>query len=347
MRISIYFLFICSIFLKFYNANAQESKIKFGGYLDTYYAYDFSKPLNDRLYVTQYSKQNEFTLNHGILSAQYDDGKVRANLGLHAGTYPATNYAAEPEQFYKMIYRAYAGYKITKNGWLDIGVFGGHFGYESTLGLERELYSPALATEYTPYYESGIRYTQQVSEKTQVRAVLLNGWQNIGETNQKKSVGIAVDHQFSDKISISYGNYYGDESTNPDKKAMRFHNNFILNTKALDKLSFVGIVDYTIQSNVNANALFLTFISKYDLAEKWSVAGRYENVSDKDGILISGITGSFEMNVYSLALNHYMTENAAFKVEGKLYKGPYKNFQGDLGVGDGSIVLSTGFMIKI
>lgn len=349
MRKSIYFVFIGVLFLKYFNAEAQESKIKFGAYLDSYYSYDFSKPLSNRLYVTQYDRHNEFNLNHAILSAAYEGEKIRANLGVHIGTYPANNYSAEPEKFYQNIYEAYAGYQVTDKSWLDIGVFGGHFGYESALGLDRELYSPALATEYTPYYQSGARYTYEFSENTQLRAVVLNGWQNIGETNAHKSFGLAIDHQLSDQLMISYGNYYGNESTT-DEDVMRLHNNFLVSAELTDGLSLTGVLDYTIQDQPGGddiNALFLTFIGSYQLADQWSAAGRYEYVSDEDGILITGITGSFKVNVYSLALSHYATENAAIKLEGKIYDGPERNFQGEEGVGPGLMTVNLGIMVRI
>ena len=352
MRKTIYFIFICVFFLKFFNAKAQESKIKFGAYLDTYYSFDFSKPLdNQRLYVTQYDKHNEFNLSHAWVSAAYEEDKVRASLALQVGTYPANNYGAEPEKLYQMVYEAYAGYQVTKKGWLDVGIFGGHFGYESALSLDRDLYSPALATEYTPYYQSGLRYTHDLSDKTQLRAVVLNGWQNIGETNNKKSLGIAVDHTLNESFKISYCNYFGNESTNSNMDLMRFHNNLILEAKPLKNWKIAGVLDYTTQSNSatdkNLHTSFITVISKYTFSEKWSVAGRYENINDKDDLLINGITGQFAMNVISLSVNYYPTENAAFKLEAKTYKGPYNNFAGEEGVGAGLLVLGAGMAIRL
>lgn len=351
MRKTIYFIFIWVFFLKYLNSEAQESKIKFGAYMDTYYSFDFSKPLANRLYVTQHDQHNEFNLNHAFIKASYEEQKVRASLALQTGTYPANNYGAEPEKLYQTIYEAYAGYQVTKKSWLDIGVFGGHFGYESALSLDRELYSPALATEYTPYYQSGARYTYELSEQTQLRAVVLNGWQNIGETNNQKSVGIAIDHTFGSLLSIGYGNYYGNESTVTDQDQMRLHNNLVVKVSPNEDLALVGILDYTLQdsppSDDQISTIFLTFISQYQLTDQWSAAARYEYVKDRDGLLINGITGQFEVNVVSVSLNYYPTENAAIKLEGKTYKGPDNNFQGEEGVGAGSLVVSGGLAIRI
>ncbi len=348
MRISIYFIFFSALFLKFFNSHSQESKIKFGAYVDAYYVYDISKPFNNsRQYVTQYDRHNEFNISHAILSGTFEDEKIRANLGLHTGSYPINNYSAEPNTLYQAIYEANAGYKISENGWLDVGIFGGHFGYESALAIDRELYSPALATEYTPYYQTGVRYTHDISASTQFRVVVLNGWQNIAETNEHKSVGIAIDHSFTEKFSLSYGNYYGNESIASSTDNFRFHNNLLVKVEPSNNLALIGVVDYTTESNANSDALFLTAIGKYDFSEKWTLAGRYEYVSDKDEILIESITDQFEVQVISLSMNYSATENASLKVESKLYRGSEKIFSGTEGIGDTNFIINAGIMIRV
>ncbi|RED99775.1 outer membrane beta-barrel protein [Marinoscillum furvescens] len=345
------FIFISLLFLKFYNVNGQDSEMKFGFYLDTYYAYDFSKPTeNQRLYVTQHDQHNAFQLNHGIIKGAYDGERVRGSLALQTGTYPANNYSAEPDKLYQMIYEGYAGVKVGKKGWVDVGIFGGHFGYESALAMDRALYSPALATEYTPYYQSGVRYTQPLSENTEIRAVVLNGWQNIGETNNNKAVGLAIDHRFGEQFMVSYGNYYGKENDG-DSAVNRFHNNFLIELAPVNKLKIVAIADYTRQEVPNASdhhtTTFLTGIISYEVIDRWSLAGRYEYVVDQNALLLPAHVGEFIMNIASLTVSHQLNDAANFKLEGKLYRGPYDNFVGENGVGDATIVVSTGLMIKL
>ncbi len=325
-RKSIVFIFILGLFLKYFNSEAQESQMKFGAYVDSYYAYDFSEPAaNQRPYVTQYDKHNEFNINHGWIQGAYDSERVRASLAIQTGTYPANNYGAEPLMA-RFIYEAYAGYKLTKNGWLDVGVFGGHFGYESALSLDRELLSPALATEYTPYYQSGIRYTHDLSEKTQFRAVVVNGWQNIQETNNNKSVGIAIDHQASEQLFLSYGNYYGKDVSTLGDNVWRLHNNALLKWTPTDQFYAVGIVDWTLQedpdSEDNVWATFYTLITSYELTKSWEINGRYEYVTDNDEILINGAGIGFGQSIVSLSLNYNPIDNATIRIEPKWYGGP-------------------------
>lgn len=346
MRRSIVFAFILTLFLKFNNVLAQESQLSFSGYVDGYYSFDFSKPMgNERLYVSQYDRHNEFNINHAWLKGSYTSTKIRANLALQAGTYPIRNYAAEPEELYRMIYEANAGYRVSEKSWFDIGVFSGHFGFESVLALDRELYSPALATEYTPYYQTGARYSYTFSESTVLRAVILNGWQNIAETNNGKSFGIALEHRLSETFFIGYGNYYGNESTDPGEKIMRFHNNLVVTVTPLTNLSMTGVADMTVQEG--STVLFLTSVNSYKVTANWSLAGRYEYVRDSDRILVVGELAPFDVHVISLSLNYQPAADVALKLEGKTYKGKGDNFIGDLGVGSGSIVVNGGLIVRI
>ena len=350
-RKSIVFIFIVGLSLKFFNSEAQESQMKFGAYIDSYYAYDYNRPINNsRPYVTQYSRHNEFNINHAWIKGFYESEKLHASVALQTGTYPQYNYAAEPA-FGQLIYEAYAGYRITKNGWLDAGVFGGHFGYESALSIDRELLSPALATEYTPYYQTGIRYTHDLSDKTQLRAVIVNGWQNIRETNDAKSVGVAIDHQLSEQLFVSYGNYYGKDISSLGQNLFRFHNNAVIKWSPSNKFYAVGIIDWTLQRQVvvrageslNDWARFYTFLSHYELSEKWGLNGRYEYVTDNDEILINGVGNGFGQSIVSLSLNYNPTANASIRFEPKWYGGP-----GDYSLdSETALVLQGGLAIRI
>lgn len=335
------------------NVSAQDSsRFDFSAYLDLYYAYDISRPFdNQRFVVAQYDRHNEFNLNHGILKGTYSGTKTRASLGLHTGTYVTNNYSGEPNDFTRMIFEAYGGIKTGSNSWLDIGIFGGHFGYESALAIERELYSPSLGTEYTPYYQTGVRWSTKLSEQTSLRVVVLNGWQNIAETNSDKSFGFALDHEINEQISVSYGNYFGNEAPDEFDSRVRFHNNLIFTIKPTDGLSIAAIGDFTsqqlINSDVETQALFVTLIASTQLQHDLSLAARYEYVKDENGLLISGRIESFEANIISTALTYQPQPNVSVKFEPKLYLGSENLFSGEDGVGQDAWVFSLGLMAKI
>lgn len=340
---------VCLLLTVSLQIQAQDQQLSFSAYIDTYYGYDFSSPsANQRLYVTQYDRHNEFNINHAWIKARYEQGKIRSELALQLGTYPINNYGAEPDPLYRLIHSAYVGYKLGENSWIDVGVMGGHFGYESALAIDRELLSPALATEYTPYYQTGIQYSWDISEATQFRAVVLNGWQNMAETNSHKSVGLALDHQLRDNFFVSYGNYYGNEKSGPGSKEMRFHNNFIVSYSA-NRFALTGVADLTRQDSVGTvrNVLFLTGIASLELGEKARLAARYEYVSDEDRILINSVSSPLDLHVVSLAVEYRPEANVSFKLEPKVYNSTKDNFGRAGERVSNAIVLNAGLAIRL
>ena len=77
---------------------SQIPSLKISGYLETYYSYDFNQPENNTRpgFFYSHNRHNEVALNLGLIKANYDNGMVRGNLALMAGTYANANLAGEP-----------------------------------------------------------------------------------------------------------------------------------------------------------------------------------------------------------------------------------------------------------
>src|SRR5205823_189081 len=106
------------------DSTIQTNSFTWSIFADTYYSYDFNKPA-DHLrpsFLYNHNRHNEFNLNLALVEASYNTNKIRANVGLMAGTYTQYNLAAEPELL-RHVYEANAGVKISKNNnlWIDIG----------------------------------------------------------------------------------------------------------------------------------------------------------------------------------------------------------------------------------
>lgn len=313
-------LLLVSMILPAFGQEKEPTTDKFtvSGYLDLYYLYDFAEPANgQRQYVTQAARHNELNVNLGFVNIKYDNDRIRGNFALQAGTYATANYAAEPDQFAQLINQANIGVRIGEKTWIDAGVLSGHFGYEGLLSMNNELYTHALVTEYTPYFQTGVQLTHDFSEKLSFRVVVLNGYQIIADNNKQKSVGIGVDYQISDELAFSYGNYLGKDPSG-FLNLNRFHQNAYLAWNK-PRYTLAAVVDYMLagwgDSPINTQSvLFLTFIQKYDLSEQWSVSGRYEYVVDEGNILF---TTNFGFQTQSLAacLTRNVTENVLFRTE--------------------------------
>ena len=77
--------------------NDTAPKVTFGGFIDSYYAFDFNRPASfDRAYTTQPARHNEFNVNLAFIEAKIDAPRYRGRLALQAGTSVQSNYAGEP-----------------------------------------------------------------------------------------------------------------------------------------------------------------------------------------------------------------------------------------------------------
>lgn len=107
------------------------SSFQFGGFIDSYYAYNRNLPKDtERNYTTQAVRNGEFNINLAYLDAKVEEKKYRGRLAFQWGTSVNANYAAEvtTEKYsnqasVKNIQEAYTGFKLGKDTWIDMGIF--------------------------------------------------------------------------------------------------------------------------------------------------------------------------------------------------------------------------------
>lgn len=205
----------------------------FDGFLDTYYAYDFTHPKNnERIYTTQPQRHNEPSINlvHGGLNFKSENWRGR--FALQAGNSVEANTIYEPDPRLGHIQESYLGYKIGPETWIDAGIYLGHIGMESWVSKNNITYSRSLQLDYVPYYTAGIRVSHEYDSNTHLELHVMNGWQNISETNSAKAFGIQFKRKLSAKSNFTYNNFLGDERVLPGQKdRFRTYHNFILETQ--------------------------------------------------------------------------------------------------------------------
>jgi hypothetical protein len=144
----------------FAQIDSTKNPLSIGGYIETYFAYDFSNPddHNRPGFVYSHNRSNEVNLNLGFVKAAYQTNTIRANLALMTGTYSNTNLSSEPGVL-KNIFEANAGVKIskTKNLWMDAGIFASHIGFESAIAKDCWNLTRSILADNSPYYESGVK----------------------------------------------------------------------------------------------------------------------------------------------------------------------------------------------
>lgn len=199
----------------------QDSvQLKFSGFVDAYYAWDGLRPATlDRAYTTQPARHNEFNINLAFVEATLRTPRIRGRVALQAGTSVQSNYAAEPSlgqvsggSVSRHLQEGTIGVALTPNLWLDGGVYFSYGGLEGWISRDNATYTRSLIAEYTPYYASGAKVTWTASPRVTAQFHLMNGWQNIAETNSDKAVGARVDFQAGKHLLLAWDMFLGNEA---------------------------------------------------------------------------------------------------------------------------------------
>jgi hypothetical protein len=317
--------------------NTEKTKIKVSGYLETYYGYDFNKPANNNRpdFIYSHNRHNEVNLNLGFIKGSYDDGTIRANVALMAGTYSNANMAAEPGVL-KNIYEANAGLKLskTRNLWLDAGIFSSHIGFESAVSKDCWVLTRNISSENTPYFESGAKLSYATGDgKFSATVLYLNGWQRINrlDGNSKPAGGLQLTWKPNDKITLNYSNYLGTEGAD-NVRLKRFYHNVYGVFQLTEDWGLIAGFDYGTQQKTKGSAdvnevLSPVIIAQYKIADQWKVAGRVEYYQDRNGVIITtDMPNGFKTTGYSLNLDYAPVSNAVVRLEGKLYDSKDKIF---------------------
>ncbi len=317
-------------------AIAQDSPVKFSGYLETYYGYDFNKPQNHNrpAFIYSHNRHNEVNLNIGYLKGSFDNDRVRANLAIMAGTYANANMAAE-EGVLKNIYEANAGVKLGKAHaiWLDAGILPSHIGFESAVSKDCWALTRNIGSENTPYFETGARLSYKSADDKWAMAILyLNGWQRIVRVNgsSKPAGGLQISYSAND-ITLNYSNYLGKEGAD-STGLTRFYNNFYGIFKLTEQFGITLGFDYGRQQKIKGSTEYndiysVVGLARYAFTDQWALAARAEYYSDPGGVMISPVAeNGFKTRGYSVNLDYAPMDNALLRLEGKVYAAGDKQF---------------------
>ncbi len=314
----------------FGQTDSTKSSLKWSGYLELYYAYDFANPKNHNRpdFIYSYNRHNELNLNLGFLKGSYETKKLRANLALMAGTYSNANLAAEPGVL-KNVFEANVGTKLskTKNLWLDAGIFSSHIGFESAIGKDCWNLTRSMLADNSPYFESGVKiaYTSN-NEKWFVSGLVLNGWQRIQRVNGNNlpAFGHQLTYKPNAKITLNSSSFVGSDSPDSTRQMRYFHNFygiFQLSSKFGLTLGFdIGMQQKAKGSDQYASWYSPVLIAKYSPNNKLSIAARGEYYSDANGVIIaSGTPNGFQTIGYSVNLDYTIASNLLWRIEGRAF----------------------------
>lgn len=322
-------------------ANAQtdstKSPLKFSGYLETYYSYDFGNPSNHNRpgFVYSHNRHNEVSLNLGFIKAAYEKDNVRANLALMTGSYANANLAAEPGVL-KNIYEANIGFKVskTKTVWVDAGIFASHIGFESAIGKDCWNLTRSILADNSPYYESGAKISYS-SDNGQLflSGLFLNGWQRIQRVdgNNTPAFGHQLTYKPSSKVTLNSSSFIGSDTPDSTKR-MRYFHNFYGIFQLNEMLGLTLGFDIGTQQKAKGSSEYDTWytpvaILKYSPNNKVNVAIRGEYYSDKNQVIVSsGTPNGFQTLGYSLNLDYNIADNLMWRIEGRGFNNKDQSF---------------------
>ena len=332
--------------------------VTWGAFIDTYYAYDFNRPGPggfDRSFTTQPARHDEFNINLAHLEAKLTSPRLRGRVALQAGTSVQANYAGEPQSgsvagpdLARHIQEAVAGIRVADRLWIDAGVYFSHIGQESWISRDNPTYSRSLIADYSPYYETGVKATWTASSKLTAQVHVLNGWQNISETNTDKAIGMRLDYAVSPHVALGYDNFIGNEAPDTAPSRPRLFNE-VFASATVDRLSAWLTVDYGMQRRAPASGNSTWWggaaIARLRLNGTTSLSARLERYVDADQVIVAtGTPYGFRVTDGSLGVDVAPFAGALWRTEVRGYRASDPIFPKHAGSGftshDGCVVSS-------
>ena len=328
MKKSILLSILCVGLANELSAQETPNPLTISGYAEVYAQYEINNPKNNQRpdFVYSLNRNNEVSLNLGLLHANYNTEKVRANLGLGFGSYMNANYSAE-KGVLKNLYEANVGVRLsdTHNIWLDAGVLPSHIGFESAVGADCFTLSRSIMAENSPYFETGVKLSYQTENQQWELALLaLNGWQRIEriDGNSTPAFGYQVTFTPSEKVSFNASSFIGNDQPDDQKMIRYFHDlygQFQLSPQVTLVAGFDIGAEQKMKNSDEYNVWYGTSaVLNWLTSERTSLALRGEYYNDKNSVMIATNTpNGFQTTGFSANMDYKISSNVWWRTEVK------------------------------
>lgn len=319
-------IWLYSIVLLSFLGNAQEKdslKIKVSGFLETYYAYDFSIPTTDTKlpFMYNYNRHNEFNVNNGLIRAQLQYGNAYASIAIHAGTYVDDNYASED---IKLLSEAYVGMYLNDNkkSSIEVGIMPSYIGFESATTATNLTLTRSILAENSPYFMTGVKYNYKPNDKWSFSGLVTNGWQRINKPQKDvaPALGTQIVFKPSEKATLNWSTFIGKEFYGTEL-AMRYFNNLYWDNTWNSKWRTILGFDFGIQDSSSLNDKHLywmspVLIAQYSISPKWQTAVRVEYYQDENNVIIA-TSDAFKTSGASLNFDYLPNSKVKLRTEAR------------------------------
>jgi len=278
--------------------------------LDGYYEYNFNRPVGRIDLLRPFDPgSNSFTLNQAVMMVErapdLSQGRrfgMRLDLMFGQTTESLSGSMANELRTapYRNIVQAYGTYvfPLGKGLNVDFGRFTSALGFEGTYPKDQLNYSRSLLFAALPFYHMGFRTTYRLSDRATFSYLLVNGLNQMEDFNGFKSNHFMLSTTPAKSLSWTASYYFGQENRDlpppaPRQEGRTHIADTYLTWNLTRKLTLVGEGDY-IASRLYSNSSPVHLAggaayARYQFTPAFSLAGRFEYVSDRGGYL-SGTT---------------------------------------------------------
>ena len=285
------------------------SGVQLSGYVDTSYSYNFAEPeavtsdtTNAGATTTRTTRGRAFdTESNGftphvaklvIEKPESDSSPIgfRTDLffGDDAEVIHATGAGIASDQF--DLEQAYVTAKAPLGAGVDfkVGKFVTLLGSEVIESPSNWNFSRSFLFLYSiPFTHAGALASYPLGEWGSVTGGVVNGWDNVDDNNKAKSLIGNITLTPHEGVSLALNGITGAEQ-NSNSRERRTVLDLVATWQAMDKLAFMANYDFGHDGAVAPTGYDskewsgLALYAKYDLTDKWSLAGRWEWFDDKD-----------------------------------------------------------------
>lgn len=338
------------------SAWSQKPSLTVSGFLDVFYVYDFNQPQgsNRQPFFFNHNRHNEFNLNLGVVKIAVEQTKYRANIALQTGTYSNDNYSEEPGLL-KNIFEANIGISLNKknNLWLDAGILPSYIGFESAISMDNWTMTRSILAENSPYFVSGAKLTFKPSQKLELAALMMNGWQRIQrlQGNSLPSFGTQLKLNPSEKVVLNWSTFIGTDSPDSTRR-MRCFSNLYGQFQLTDRVGLIAGFDLGAEQRLKNSAAYDVWfspvvIAQFTLSKNWKTALRAEYYQDDAGVIISTIPSTeFRTSSISLNVDYSPIPMIVCRIEGRWLNSENKIFETTSSLSDNNFFIGTSIALK-
>jgi hypothetical protein len=251
----------------------------FGAYLETYYGHSFASPRAREKSALFYNHNslNRPAINLGLVEFSASKSKWTLRGDFMLGTYSQKNLASEPGLL-KHIYQLNAQVQLASKHQLIVGIMPSHIGLESAKNWENSSFSRSYIADNSPYYETGLAWSYNPTQRMNVKVLALTGWQTMHRF--RPALGTQITIENAQGLRFNSSGFIGDEG-----KGLRvFYDNYML-IPISNRFNASISSDFGVESGKfwHGAAAFLTFKAKPSL----KFTGRLEYYNDPHAIILA------------------------------------------------------------